>query len=48
MTRVVVLPVPWADVQHMILVPWEGIVLRAILAPLECHYGVVVGNSLSI
>ena len=44
MTRVVVLPIPWADVQRTILVPWEGIVLRAILAPLVCHYRAVVGN----
>ena len=47
-TGVVVLPVPWADVQCMILVPWEGIVLWAILAPLVCHYGAVVGKCLSL
>jgi hypothetical protein len=47
-TRVVVLSVPWANVQHTILVPWGGIVMRCILAHLECHYGVVVGNCLSI
>ena len=42
------LSVPWADVQRTILVPWEGIVLQAILAPLVCHYGVVMGNYLSL
>ena len=40
--------VPQADVQCTLLVPWEGIVLRAILAPLVFHYGVVVGNCLSL
>ena len=44
MTRAVVLSVPRADVQHMILVPREGIALRTILAPLVHHYEVVVGN----
>ena len=47
MSRAVVLPIPKADVQRMILVPWEGIALRTILAPLVCHYGAVVGNCLS-
>ena len=42
------LPVPKTDVQCMILVPWEGIALRTILGPLECHYGAVVGNCLSL
>jgi hypothetical protein len=46
-TRAVVLLVPKVDVQCMILVPWEGIALRTILAPLVCHYGAVVGNCLS-
>ena len=36
--------VPRADVQQTILVPWEGIVLQTILAPLVHHYEVVVGN----
>ena len=38
------LSVPKADMQHMILVPWEGIALWTILAPLVRHYGAVVGN----
>ena len=41
------LPVPKEDVQHMILVPWEGIALWTILAASMCHYGAVVGNCLS-
>ena len=40
--------VPKTDVQCTILVPWEGIALRTILGPLECHYGAVVGNCLSL
>ena len=40
--------VPKIDVHHMILVPWEGIDLWTILGPLECHYGAVVGNCLSL
>ena len=42
------LPIPKVDVQCMILVPWEGIALRTILGPLECQYGVVVGNCLPL
>ena len=42
------LPVPKTDMQHTILVPWEGIALRTIIGPLECQYEVVVGNSLSL
>ena len=42
------LSVPRTDVQHMILVPWEGIALRTILGPLECQYRAVVGNCLSL
>ena len=38
------LPIPMADMQHMILDPWEGIALWTILAPLVCHYGAIVGN----
>ena len=40
--------VPWENVQRMILVPLEGIVMGAILAPPVCHYGAVVGNCLSL
>jgi hypothetical protein len=40
--------VPSADLQRMILVPWEGIVLWAILAPVVGHYGAVVGNCPSL
>ena len=42
------LSVPKPDVQHTILVPWEGIALWTILGPLKCHYGAVVGNYLSL
>jgi hypothetical protein len=42
-----VLLVPKVDMQCTILVPWEGIALWTILAPLVCHYRVVVGNCLS-
>ena len=41
-------PVPKTDMKCMISVPWEGIALRTILGPLECHYGAVVGNCLSL
>ena len=40
--------VPKEDMQRIILVPWEGIAMWTILGPLECHYGVVVGNCLSL
>ena len=43
-----VLPVPRIDMKCMILVPWEGIALRTILGPLECHYGAVVGDCLCL
>ena len=36
------------DVQHTILVPWEGISLRTIPGPLECNYEAVVDNCLSL
>ena len=42
------LPVPRTDMQHTILVPWEGIALQTILEPLEFQYRVVVGNCLSL
>ena len=47
MAKAVVVSVPKTYVQHTILVPWEGIALRTILGPLECHYGEVVGNYVS-
>lgn len=39
---------PRTDMQSKILVPSEGISLRTILGPLECQYGAVVGNCLSL
>jgi len=43
----VVLLVPKKDLQHTILAPWEGTWLHPVLAPLEVHYKVVVGNCVS-
>lgn len=40
--------VPRTDVQRTILVPWEGIALWTILGLLECQYGAIVGNCLSL
>ena len=42
------LSVPKTNVQHTILVPCEGITLRTILGPLECHYRAVVGDYRSL
>ena len=40
--------VPRTNVQCMILVPWEGIALRTILAPLVRHYEAVMSNCPSL